>query len=289
MTNTAAFRCFWAATWLACIGCSGGDSGGLRVGADPEDDGRAGNGPMGVDNPLDGLPPQQSENALGVEIQDDAGMTVELIVIACGGACIELQAVASGGNPPYAYRWDDGSTEQTRTLCFDEASTVAVSATDTAIDTEEFKRDALTTRTEADASVLACPDAGVTDGSMPEGNACESLVTEGLPWDTCDTAADWVIPLPAPLEAGESYSLRVTGEGLFVPDGAWDIEIWGSNNECTLETRLGAMRELNGPNDVTMCLVPEQRFTHLVYHLVSGSAAKLSTFEYTLCSGCESP
>ena len=30
-------------------------------------------------------------------------------------------------------------------------------------------------------------------------------------------------------------------------------------------------------------------FTHRVYHLVSGSAAKLAMLDYALCSSCESP
>jgi hypothetical protein len=43
---------------------------------------------------------------------------------------------------------------------------------------------------------------------------------------------------------------------------------------------------MNGPNDMTLCLAPEQRFTHLVYHLVSGTAAKLATLSYALCNSC---
>jgi hypothetical protein len=93
-----------------------------------------------------------------------------------------------------------------------------------------------------------------------------------------------IIALAEPLEAGQRYGLRVSGEGGFIPDGYWDIEIWGSNNDCTLGTRLASYREMNGPNDMTLCLAPEQRFTHLVYHLVSGTAAKLAS--YALCDSC---
>lgn len=42
----------------------------------------------------------------------------------CAGSCLELEAVPSGGAPPYELAWDDGTSGSTRTLCVAEHESV---------------------------------------------------------------------------------------------------------------------------------------------------------------------
>ncbi len=91
-------------------------------------------------------------------------MTIEIVTLACGGGCTELEAVVHGGNPPYALRWEDGFTHARRTVCLERSSQLVVTATDTAITNEEFAYDAQSTSATVTAMVLECADAGASDG-----------------------------------------------------------------------------------------------------------------------------
>lgn len=61
---------------------------------------------------------QVPELVLGVEVRD---------VNVSGNCCSKATALASGGTPPYSYKWDDNSTSETNTKCtFPATHTVTV-------------------------------------------------------------------------------------------------------------------------------------------------------------------
>ena len=154
--------------WFLCVlaACSGDDKRKLTVGTEPNVSGTAGRpagasgqssaGASGKSNTATG-----SDNALGVRVQDVRDMTIDVITLSCAGDCADIEAVAHGGNPPYAVAWEDGSTDPKRHVCLDESATLRVSATDTAISDDEFSYDARTVTADVSATVLDCSDAGV--------------------------------------------------------------------------------------------------------------------------------
>lgn len=166
------------------------------------DGGNAGaSGSAGVGNPGGGGGQSGTvgniDNALSVDVEDIAGMTIEIVTLACAGDCAEIEAVAHGGHAPYAFTWEDGSTDPQRRVCLDVSSELAVSVTDTAFDTEEFDYDSQTARTDVTATVLDCSDGGVTDASVPGGELCfKNPSLEGSPAVNIDgtefVVAPWV-------------------------------------------------------------------------------------------------
>jgi hypothetical protein len=104
-----------------------------------------------------------------VDIEDIAGLTIEVITLTCDARCADVVAVASGGNPEYTYRWEDGSTDPHRRVCLDADAQLSVSATDTPIVTEEFSYAAKTVNADLTADVVECADAGPPDPPDPPG------------------------------------------------------------------------------------------------------------------------
>jgi len=188
------------------------------------------------------------DNALTVDVEDIAGMTIEIITLACAGDCADVEAVAHGGHPPYDFAWEDGSTNPQRRVCVDASTELTVSVTDTAFDTEEFDYDSRTASTDVTAIVLDCSDSGVPDASVPGGDVCfENPSLEGTPevnisggeftapsWTACTgagrvqiTASVWseetmvaeqAIPSPAATD-GETYMrlMSCIAPGCFQP------------------------------------------------------------------------
>lgn len=157
---------------LVCLicACSGGSSSDLRVGAEP---GGKGGGSAGTNAAGGGAGAGMgSDKTLGVEVEDIDKTRLEIITVACSGECADVEAIAHGGNPPYAFRWDDGSTDPRRHVCPAATTQLSVSVTDTAVDADEFQYEAQTASAEVTAQVLDCGDAGSCDraggGAIPE-------------------------------------------------------------------------------------------------------------------------
>ena len=112
-------------------------------------------------------------NALRVRIEDLKGVTVEIVTLKCGGECADVLAVARGGNPPYAFTWDDGSTNAQRHVCAKTKTDWVVTATDTAIVNDEFAYAAQTAQGRVSTELLACDAPG-----MP-GKACDARAAPG--------------------------------------------------------------------------------------------------------------
>ena len=127
----------------------GGDNGGPLALAD----GGAGGGP----------------GALDAHIEDDH-VAVTLVHVGCAGSCATVQAVASGGRPPYSYVWEDGSTSAVRQLCPAADSGYVVKVTDTGT-SGEFGHPAQTAQAAVTAQVLNCSDAGTGGDAGADGPA----------------------------------------------------------------------------------------------------------------------
>src|ERR1700722_6702282 len=55
---------------------------------------------------------------------------VKVFALSCSGACATVQAVGTGGHPPYAYAWEDGSTNPVRRVCPTADTGYSVKVTD---------------------------------------------------------------------------------------------------------------------------------------------------------------
>lgn len=103
---------------------------------------------------------------------------VTLITLGCPGECASVQAVGTGGNPPYTFSWDDGSTASTRTVCPKNTTSYSVKVTDTAAG-GELGSPAQTAQARLTADVLSCADGGVPDGAPAEGGAHDGGALDG--------------------------------------------------------------------------------------------------------------
>jgi hypothetical protein len=128
---------------------------------------------------------------------EQRGLQVKFITLSCAGDCAMVQAVGTGGHPPYTFAWEDGSTNANRQVCPTASTSYAVKVTDTGM-AGEFARAAASARASLTADVLSCPDGGPPqDGGS--GSACISNPSfEGTaaldvgpgvfaapPWSTC--------------------------------------------------------------------------------------------------------
>jgi hypothetical protein len=227
------------------------------------------------------------DDALTVDVQDIRKMTIEIVTLQCAGDCADVEAVAHGGNPPYAFAWEDGSTSATRHVCLDASATLRVAATDTAIDSEEFDYDAHTVYADVTATVLDCsqPDAGVPIGT---GECAE------LAYMTVDAAcpvpeAGVLNYLDAPIRAGVAYAYSVVGDGNYIAGDGWDYELWSSPDGCAQDELLGTYSLAQGPIDVHFCFTPTRSQPRLVlkYTFQETDGVSFSPTTLSLCDACE--
>jgi len=118
----------------------------------------------GVDaGSTDAAPDDLDDIALSVRFEDTDGMALDVVTVACAGDCVDVAAVVRGGNPPYTLEWDDGSSAAIRRVCADESHELSVRVTDTALQVEEFSREARTITASIAARVFECSDAGACE------------------------------------------------------------------------------------------------------------------------------
>jgi hypothetical protein len=89
---------------------------------------------------------------------------VKFITLSCSDDCAEVEAVGTGGYPPYTFAWDDGSTSATRKVCPTSSTSYRVTVTDTGT-SGEFSRGPETVQVSLPANVIACPDGGSNAGA----------------------------------------------------------------------------------------------------------------------------
>lgn len=120
------------------------------------------------------------EGALNVHIEDVRKLSLEVITLACAGECADVEAVAQGGNPPYAFTWDDGTKGAKRHLCPGASAQFGVVATDTAIVGAEFNYEAHSVHAALTANVGGCSDAGLPPATGPcGGDGTGNLIVNG--------------------------------------------------------------------------------------------------------------
>jgi hypothetical protein len=144
-----------ASAAVACGGGKGGDS--LYVGSDDGDDAAF----VATDANA------ASAEPLDAHFQEHQ-VTVTFVTLHCAGDCADVQAIASGGNPPYSYAWDDGPAGAARHLCPASNTTYRVKVTD-AGRSGEFPQPPSTVSVPLPAYVLACTDGG------PPADGCDSV------------------------------------------------------------------------------------------------------------------
>lgn len=144
---------FLLASLNAGCGTDGGANYSLDVGTD---DG----GPSFVLSGADG-----GRGALDAYVEQNQ-VTVKVITLSCSGDCAIVEAVGTGGCPPYTFKWGDGSTAATRQVCPTSTTTYDVKVTDTGT-VGEVPRPPQTVEVPLTADVLSCPDGGSAEG----GNA----------------------------------------------------------------------------------------------------------------------
>ena len=86
-------------------------------------------------------------------------VAVAFITLSCAGDCAAVEAVGTGGYPPYTFEWDDGSTSATRQVCPTSSMDYSVRVTDTGT-VGEVSQPVQTVSASLTAAVLECPDGG---------------------------------------------------------------------------------------------------------------------------------
>jgi hypothetical protein len=94
---------------------------------------------------------------------EENNVSVTIVTLSCAGECATVKAVATGGQPPYSFVWDDGTTSPSRDVCPTSSTAYRVKVTDTG-STGEIARSPQTVEVPLTADVLACPDAGTMAG-----------------------------------------------------------------------------------------------------------------------------
>ncbi len=157
------------AAFAAGCGSNGGSA--LDVGSD---DG----GPGFVSGSVDG----GAVGPLDAHIEEN-GVTVTFVTLSCAGGCADVEAVGTGGHPPYTFKWDNGSTNASRQVCSASSTNYSVKVTDTGT-TGEFARPAQTVQVPLAADVLSCPDGGATSGGGTDGGTGIPLAQVTVPGTT---------------------------------------------------------------------------------------------------------
>jgi hypothetical protein len=155
-------------------------------------------------------------------------VAVKIITLRCAGACADVEAVATGGTPPYAYVWDNGSTDPTRHLCPTSDASFHVQVTDTGT-TGEFTQAAQTVQVPLTTQVFACPDAAAPGGDAAaeasDGTLLASVTVPGttdiwlagqpdgstLMYTNQTDTAPTDSPVEVPVAAGTTLTFSATG------------------------------------------------------------------------------
>lgn len=134
---------------LGC-GSSGGNGYGLDVGSDD------GGAPL-----ILGSGDASAPGALDAHIERNH-ITVTFVTLSCTGQCADVVAVPTGGQKPYTFKWENGSTSASRHVCPASSTSYSVKVTDTGT-SGELARAAQTVQVPLEANVISCPDGGVAD------------------------------------------------------------------------------------------------------------------------------
>ena len=228
---------------------------------------------------------------------------VTVVTLGCAG-CVDVDAVATGGSPPYAFTWEDGSTGPTRHLCPSSTTEYSVTVTDTAT-AGELGTPAATAHADLTADVTACPDAstasdastvldgtdqdpGLPDASTDDASTCFLLGSDVYnPGPSCSVFGRVFVftlsGLPFPLRAGQGYSIgaHILSSGSSLGSSVWSLG--PSTDGCTVSAPLAQWTSTGADVVQTVCVKPQQDLTQLfVAQSITGSAGA----EFTYCGPC---
>lgn len=154
-------------------------------------------GAGGIDSPNVGdrvvatnSPPQRAVPNLSVTLQDMNGSPADELHAACDETCVDITAAVSGGNAPYHYLWDDGSTGAARHACFDTKLDFSVQVSDTAVVAQEFAHPMMTAMAHGSVVRMACPAA--EDDAGPATNS--SVMCHPDTGPVCDLGSGHSLP-----------------------------------------------------------------------------------------------
>jgi hypothetical protein len=155
--------------------------------------------------------------AFDAHIEQDH-ITVTFVTLTCTGRCADVVAIPTGGQAPYTFRWDDGSTSASRHLCPASNTRYRVQVTDTGTP-GELGHPAQSVQVPLAANVVACPDSGAADAGS---GGCDSVV---------DVAASGANPNGAwsygwSASLGAAFTLHT--QFLVSPSGYPGIDAWTS-------------------------------------------------------------
>lgn len=154
-------------------------------------------------------------------------VALSFVTLACESDCATVEAVATGGTPPYSFVWDDGSTNPQRQVCPTSSTNYHVTATDTGT-VGEFTQAPQSVRVPLTADVLACPDGGAWDAGS---GACTSPFlnpllegTPGLPVLSSASFPSWTVCAATDVCVGSSTLDGTAGsyEGWIFPGASDD-------------------------------------------------------------------
>jgi hypothetical protein len=195
-----------------------------------------------------------------------------------------VQAVGTGGYPPYTFKWEDGSTSATRTVCPTSSTNYSTNVTDTGT-VGEFARAAETVQASLTADALACPDGGVADSGASADGGLSGCVTLPDPIvvspSSCTGdagAAYGTFTLPFQLDAGGSYTLTMTTGS----NGPGAISFYGITPSCGIETLDVVSTQQSSTVPQIACLHPQQTYSSLGTDFTAGWAF----YNITVCEGC---
>jgi hypothetical protein len=263
-----------------------------------------------------------ASRAIDAQVEQN-GIQVDVVALSCAGGCATVEAVATGGQPPYTFSWGDGSTSPTRQLCPTADVTYHVTVTDSGA-AGEFASPPATAAAQVTADVLAsCPDGG---GAPPDasvdGEAAGACVDPGdAPWTGCESIAigspnppgpspfggwcatpgaagsEWsyALCLPKALLAGQTYSLQVTYQLTNLTGPVSESGVAGSTGACAasqgllpLQSWPIALTPYSGTFTQSACVTADARYPELLYEEIDGDLHSNPTYRYTftICAGC---
>lgn len=137
----------------------------------------------------------------------------------CRGECLDVDAKAEGGNPPYMIAWDDGSTLPQRHVCPQADTLLTANVKDTAIDSAEFAYVAQQQTASAHIVVREC--SAKDAGQMTKAAAAKSCGATAA--TACVIAPG--ISLPDEVEVDvPGATARPFAKGVALPAGRYRVE-----------------------------------------------------------------
>lgn len=209
---------------------------------------------------------------LSVAIQDAQGIDIASARLECGTQCLQVDARAEGGSPPYAFVWADGAATASRQLCPDSSQTYQVQVSDSV------------NSRPANASIrverVTCGDAAT---AMVSENRCETYAVELA---ACSSIAN---ANGAPqLRANQAYTLRLRIPSL---SGPGTLQVAGMGAGCILTETLASMMLAGGSVDEKTCLRPTLDTVAIQLVALGGSGAEVladtSHASFEFCEGCD--